>query len=74
MAIEGHSNAPGKVAAMKDSVDLAQNTLAVLQKMGLTNKIKVELKGLGDEKPLADNNTPEGKLKNRRVECKYKPG
>jgi len=74
MLIEGHSNiAGGKAAALKDSQDLANNTLGMLKKMGLNDKMKVEVKGAGDAKPVADNNTPEGKLKNRRVELSFTP-
>ncbi len=74
MLIEGHSNiAGGKAATLKDSQDLANNTLGMLKKMGLSNKMKVEVKGEGDAKPVADNNTPEGKLKNRRVELSFTP-
>ena len=73
--IEGHSNAPGgKSAAMTDSIDLAKYTLALLKKMGLGDKIKVDVKGVGDDKPVADNKTPEGRNKNRRVELTFTPG
>ena len=40
---------------------------AYLIKKGLTNN-RVESKGYGSAKPIADNNTNEGKSKNRRVE------
>ncbi len=73
--IEGHSDsAASKIAAMKNSVNLALNTLTLLQNMGLSDKIKVELNCLGDTKPVADNNTPEGRNKNRRVELTFTPG
>lgn len=73
--IEGHSDsAASKSAAMKNSVNLALNTLTLLQNMGLSDKIKVELNCLGDTKPVADNNTPEGRNKNRRVQLTFVPG
>lgn len=72
--IEGHSDAGGtEMTTMKNSVDLALSTLSLLKKMGLSDKVKVELKGMGDTKPVADNKTPEGRQQNRRVELTFIP-
>ncbi len=72
--IEGHSDAGGNATStMKNSVDLALSTLSLLKKMGLSDKAKVELKGLADTKPVADNKTPEGRQQNRRVELTFIP-
>jgi outer membrane protein OmpA-like peptidoglycan-associated protein len=72
--IEGHSDAGGStISTMKNSVDLALSTLSLLKKMGLSDKAKVELKGMGDAKPVADNKTSEGRNENGRVELTFTP-
>ena len=73
--VEGHSDAAGsKIGSVKDSVELALNTLTLLMKMGLSDKTDLELKGMGNKNPVADKNTPEGRNKNRRVELTFTPG
>ena len=44
------------------------NTVAGLLKQGLSKPERVEVEGKGPDVPLASNDTPEGRAKNRRVE------
>ncbi len=74
IVIEGHTDGHGDSAAnLKASLERAVNTWRKLQSMGLSDKIKVELRGVGGAKPVADNNTQEGRDKNRRVELTFTP-
>ena len=45
----------------------AQSCVAFLEAKGI-DSARLVAKGWGDTKPLSDNNTPEGKANNRRVE------
>lgn len=49
------------------SIERAKN-VAVLLKLGLTNPNRLQTDGKGETAPVADNKTPEGRAKNRRVE------
>ncbi len=74
MVIEGHTDGHGNSAAnLKASLERAVNTWTKLQSMGLSDKIKVEIRGAGGAKPVADNSTQEGRDKNRRVELTFTP-
>ncbi|MBB2149328.1 OmpA family protein [Pedobacter gandavensis] len=66
--IEGHSDKTGTATYNKWlSEKRAASVKNFLVSQGIpANKIKTA--GLGDTKPVADNKTPEGRLKNRRVE------
>jgi flagellar motor protein MotB len=41
--------------------------MALLQELGIA-KERLSFKGFGDTKPVADNSSEEGRLKNRRTE------
>ncbi|MBN1474754.1 MAG: OmpA family protein [Syntrophaceae bacterium] len=74
MVIEGHTDDQGDSATnLKFSLERAVNTWTKLQNMGLSDKIKVEVRGAGGAKPAADNSTQEGRNKNRRVELTFTP-
>jgi type VI secretion system protein ImpK len=49
------------------SIERAKNVAALLQ-LGLSNPKRVQTDGKGETAPIADNKTPEGRARNRRVE------
>ena len=68
IAIEGHASSDGNKAFNKKlSDDRAKSVRTYLVEHGI-DKDKLTAKGFGEEKPIADNDTEEGREKNRRVE------
>jgi OOP family OmpA-OmpF porin len=68
--IGGHTDNVGDATAnMKLSQERANSVRNYLIKKGIAGD-RVIAKGYGDTMPVADNNTPEGKQKNRRTEVK----
>ncbi len=66
--VEGHTDNVGKPANNKKlSQARAESVTKYLVGKGIA-KERLTAEGLGQEKPIADNNTKEGKQKNRRVE------
>jgi outer membrane protein OmpA-like peptidoglycan-associated protein len=66
--VQGHTDSSGdKAANQKLSESRAKAVVAALVKRGLAADHLVA-KGYGPDKPIADNKTPEGQEKNRRVE------
>lgn len=66
--VEGHTASTGNVKGEQQlSVERANAIKDALVKCGVS-KDKFICKGHGGTKPVADNKTPEGKAKNRRVE------
>lgn len=66
--VEGHTASTGNVKGEQQlSVERANAIKDALVKCGVS-KDKFICKGHGGTKPVADNSTPEGKAKNRRVE------
>ncbi len=66
--VSGHTDARG-AAAM--NVDLSQRRAAACRKYLIEKGVageRLSAKGYGANKPIADNNTPEGLQKNRRIE------
>lgn len=66
--VEGHTASVGyEKGEMKLSVERADSVANALIQRGIPRE-KFICKGSGGTKPIADNSTPEGKAKNRRVE------
>ncbi len=72
--IYGHSDTSANSATnLLLSAQRSSSVIAALNKMGLSKDIKLELRVMGDGKPAASNDTPEGRKLNRRVEVSYIP-
>ncbi len=69
ISIEGHASAEGDAKANKKlSDDRAKAVMDYLVKKESIPATSLVAKGWGVEKPIADNNTEDGREKNRRVE------
>lgn len=68
ISIEGHTDNVGDAASNKKlSGDRAEAVMDALITKGI-DKTRMSFVGWGQEKPVADNRTEEGRTKNRRVE------
>lgn len=68
VAIHGHTdNVGGAKYNMKLSVGRAEAVKAYLVSQGIA-ATRITTKGFGFTKPIADNSTPQGRAKNRRIE------
>lgn len=67
-SIEGHTDSDGETGYnLELSKSRAEAVKASLIRLGI-NEARIVTKGYGEEKPISENNTPEGKANNRRVE------
>jgi OmpA-OmpF porin, OOP family len=68
VGVYGHTDNVGNDAANQNlSEQRAGSVKKYLENKGITAN-RIESKGMGSSKPVADNNTSDGKAKNRRVE------
>jgi len=77
IAIEGHTdNEPIKHSGWKSNWELstarATNVVHFLVERGLSPEV-LQATGYGEHRPIASNNTPEGRQRNRRVEIVVLP-
>ncbi len=74
VSVEGHTDSDGdNNLNQKLSEDRAETVMKQLVSMGLS-KDRLSFRGYGESKPVAPNDTPEGKASNRRVEFVKKSG
>lgn len=67
-SVEGHTDSDGETAVnQKLSEARAKSVLEAMTKLGISSD-RLTSKGHGESKPMAENDTPEGKAQNRRVE------
>jgi OmpA-OmpF porin, OOP family len=65
--IGGYTDNTGDATAnLKLSQDRANNVMAELEKLGIVSD-RLEAQGYGEDHPVADNSTEEGRQKNRRI-------
>jgi outer membrane protein OmpA-like peptidoglycan-associated protein len=68
LSIEGHTDSQGTPEKNKIlSLDRAKAVIKAVAQGGI-NESRMSAVGWGQEKPIADNRTEEGRAKNRRVE------
>jgi outer membrane protein OmpA-like peptidoglycan-associated protein len=68
VGVEGHTDSTGTPASNKElSLARATSVVAALTEGGIAHD-RLQPNGFGQERPVADNRTEEGRAKNRRVE------
>ena len=73
LTIEGHTDSSGSAKHNeKLSTERAKSVVTFLEEEGVGDD-RMQPYGYGEEKPIVDNDTAEGREKNRRVEIKIVP-
>jgi outer membrane protein OmpA-like peptidoglycan-associated protein len=73
IVVEGHTDSRGSVSQNEDlSRGRAESVRTFLVSRGIPSD-KIEAQGFGSRRPVADNDTPDGRANNRRVEIVVTP-
>lgn len=74
IVIEAYSDSGGSSSGrLKISSDRALSVYNTLLKLGLSDKVSVEMRSMGSAKPAGENDTAEGRKLNRRVDLTFIP-
>ena len=68
VAIHGHTDSDGEPAYNQELSQRRASAVLTWMKAHGVDGSRLEAKGFGESKPISNNDTPEGKEKNRRVE------
>lgn len=69
--IAGHTDSKGDYAKNKKiSLERAKEIACFLMEKGISSN-RIQINGYGSDKPISDNNTEEGRLRNRRIEITF---
>ena len=69
LLVAGHTALAGsEEGRLNVSRNRAQTVADYLVQLGVRGRDEIEVRGYGAEQPIADNATPEGMARNRRVE------
>ena len=71
LTIEGHTDSIGTTEYNQKLSEKRAKSVEKEFKENLKAEITYDTKGYGKSRPVADNTTPEGRAKNRRVDIKY---
>ncbi|WP_260926248.1 OmpA family protein [Novosphingobium sp. 9] len=71
--VYGHTDSTGSDQYNMDLSQRRADSVASYLAMRGVNRNRIRTEGLGERYPVADNNTPEGRAANRRVEVKITP-
>lgn len=73
IVVEGHTDSQGSDSSNQAlSERRAQAVVSFLVSRGVSAE-QIRAQGLGESRPIADNNSPEGRANNRRVEIVIQP-
>lgn len=71
--VEGHTDSTGTVQYNQQLSERRAESVATLLQQSGVNPSRIRTIGYGSSQPAANNNTPEGRARNRRVEIKVDP-